>query len=295
MTLTSYVEVGANIFDEEWDLAIILDGCRVDALEQVADEYAFLTDIQTATSLGSSSKEWMVNTFQETHRSEIAETIYITGNGWENDVLREDVPFSNWTVTKGTWANDNRLVDRLLYRPTATEADFEHLIHQQLTDINGVDAFCPKELTDLTIKAGRENDAERVLAHYMQPHQPYIHRAAAGNPATEIDSDPFGHLGEGNDDAVWEAYLDNLRHALDQVAVLLANFDGDVLITADHGEMFGRPPFAGHGEGIPHPALKRVPWVKTTASDQSTRQPDVEMSTEQIDNTAERLSALGYL
>jgi hypothetical protein len=38
---------------------------------------------------------------------------------------------------------------------------------------------------------------------------------------------------------VWEAYLDNLRYVLDNIEELLQNVDGKVVISADHGELFG--------------------------------------------------------
>ncbi|PSP48877.1 hypothetical protein BRC67_12005, partial [Halobacteriales archaeon QH_3_68_24] len=49
-----------------------------------------------------------------------------------------------------------------------------------------------------------------------------------------------------------EAYLDNLRIVLDEVAVLLENIDADtVAITTDHGEAFGERNFYRHPVACP--------------------------------------------
>lgn len=295
MTANSYIPLGTNIFDEDWDLAVILDACRVDALREVQDDYPFINEVNAAISVGSSSKEWMVNTFRQEYIDTIDETIYLTGNAWADVVLREDVSFSSWTVMKGTIFDRSRFVEKLLYRPTVTRTDFEKVIIQSLTDMNGIEAFCAEELTDYAIHVGRNYGTERVLVHYMQPHEPYVHRVSKGEEPMEVDRRPIDHLQGGHDrEPIWDAYLDNLRYVLGEVERLLENFDGEALITADHGEMFGEWNLHGHGEGILHPHLKRVPWVRATAND--THKDEVEVSfTDNADQEVQqRLSALGY-
>lgn len=295
MTATSYRPVGKNIFEDEWDLAIILDACRVDALKEVAYEYTFINNIDSTLSIGSSSKEWMVNTFREEYGNEINNTVYLTGNAWADVVLMDEVSFSSWSIMKDTVFDSNRLIEKLLHRPTVTHDDFEDVIIQSLTDMNGIQAFCAEELTDFTIHTGRTYDADRVVAHYMQPHEPYVHRVSEGKEPTEKDMRPIDLLRKGHDrEAIWEAYLNNLRYVLDEVERLLENFEGDVLITADHGEMLGEYNLHGHGEGIPHPHLKRVPWIRTRGIDKYSDQVDVSLNGVASDDVQERLSALGY-
>lgn len=295
MAFTAYRPIGKQLFDEEWDLAVILDACRADALLSVESEYEFLNDTEVVTSVGSSSKEWMANTFSEQYADEISKTVYLTGNGWVNDVLEEDASYSNWTATKGTWANNNALVEKLLHRNTVNKEDFLVFVPQPFSNIGGIKALSPRELTDFTIHVGREINPDRTIAHYMQPHPPYLHRAARGCPVDSIDKNPLTLIEEGKKDEVWNAYLDNLRYVLDEVEVLLQNFDGDTVITADHGEMFGPSPFIGHAEGIPHPKLKRVPWVNVSSEDTHSRQVDIELPTESEEEIEERLAALGYI
>lgn len=296
MAATARYPIGRNIFTDSWDICVILDACRVDALQAIASEYDFLTDVSAALSVGSSSKEWMVNTFRAVRREQVQETVYLTGNGWAQQVFSNDPNFAAWTVLNDTFAKNNRIVERLISRPVVGIKDFRDVIFQPLSDMNGIEAFDPEQLTRMAIQAGREYHDSKLLVHYMQPHAPYIHRVAQGMEPTGLDKRPIELLREGHDrQEVGEAYLDNLRYVLDNVEMLLQNVDGDVLLTADHGEMMGRGMLAGHAEGIPHPHLKRVPWVRLTANDEETINVDLDLQEEATEDIHTRLEALGYL
>ncbi|WP_273837547.1 hypothetical protein [Halococcus sp. PRR34] len=295
LALTARHRIGKDIFDEEWDLVVILDACRVDALREVANEYDFLDDVHAELSMGSSSKEWMVNTFHETNKEKINDTVYVTANAWAEQVLDDTVSFTGWTVTNGTFVEGNQLVERLAYRPTVTKADFRDVIEQPLSNVGGIDGFPAEQLTDFAIEAGRKYNDSRMIVHYMQPHAPFLHHVANGEQPDNIDEKPLEALNDIQDrKIVREGYVDNLRYVLDNIEILLENFDGNVLITADHGEMLGKR-LHGHGEGIPHPKLRWVPWVRTTATDSKTRDPDVEISEGVSEDIDTRLSALGYI
>lgn len=296
MTATARWSPGRNLFDEEWDLAIILDACRVDALRAVADEYDYIDEVDSVLSVGSSSKEWMVNTFRKEYAEEISQTAYLTGNAWADVVLQEDVPFSKWTVTNGSIFESNNVVERLLYRPTVTRDDFDEVFMQSLTEMNGIEAFCPEELTNYAIHTGRKGSSNRVLVHYMQPHAPYIHNVTKGNEPSDFDQNPMECLRSGYERGpIWDAYLDNLRCVLDEVQRLLENFDGNAIITSDHGELFGEIGLYGHAEGIPHPKLKRVPWIRAKGIDQGSIEVNELVERNAKQEVDERLSALGYL
>lgn len=98
-------------------------------------------------------------------------------------------------------------------------------------------------------------------------------------------------------DELWEASVENLRYVLDDVELLLSNFDADrVVISSDHGQAFGEN---GHWE---HPCftyidvLQTVPWCTTTATDSCGYEPRYDPSEETEENRTveEKLAALGY-
>ncbi len=93
---------------------------------------------------------------------------------------------------------------------------------------------------------------------------------------------------------MWEDYRSNLEYALDSVRTLLKSVDGDVVITADHGNLLGEFGLYGHPDYVPVPALKRVPWCRTTAENEGKYEP-VEWSNESVkDDREELLRNLGY-
>jgi len=108
--------------------------------------------------------------------------------------------------------------------------------------------------------------------------------------------------GEVTTERVWAAYEANLRYVLEEVAALLDNVSGRLVLTADHGNCFGEWGLYGHPMHTPVPALLAVPWAETTAVDSGTRSPSIEPPEDLpvsrvygADSDRDRLDALGYL
>ena len=261
-----YTNFGSNIFDEQWDVLVILDACRWDLTWEMAPRYDFL-DKTTTYSVASSSEEWMEKTFRTVDTSNVG---YVTGN-----------PFSRQTLDE----NDFLLLDEV----------WEYAVDDEIGTIPA-DA-----VTDRTIQAHREHDPERLISHYMQPHYPFI-----PNPIDDgLPIDDFGggshddvwdklRRGEVSRDEVWKSYRANLEYVLDSVKTLLNSVEGRVVITADHGNLLGELGLYGHPDFVPIPALKRVPWCRTIAKDQSTYEP-AEWRNMSVENDRdELLKNLGY-
>ena len=297
MTLTSRYPIGRQIYEHEWDALIVLDACRVDAMRAVAPEYGFIRDVERVVSVGSTSKEWIANTFTEQYRDEIRDTACVSANSWVDSVLTEEVDWGFWTATKESFLESHEVFARLMARDTVLQSDFETF--ESIGSLGAEEAFgvtTAEDVTDYAIDVGRRGDASRLLVHYMQPHAPYIGRTKAGEEIDDADHKPFVALRAGADrDAIWGAYLDNLRYVLTNVERLLENLDAErVVITADHGEMFGEFGLYEHIGGIPHPALKTVPWIETTATDTRSYEPEIEARTDEV-AVEDRLADLGYL
>jgi arylsulfatase A-like enzyme len=266
-TLTTRLEPGMNVYEREWDMLIVLDACRVDALQAVASEYPFVNSVGSIQSVGSSSHEWMAHTFTSEYREEIHRTAYTSPNGFSELCFLDDEYPPRRTVPFGSFNWD--VVDA---------ADFALLdINWQRGQNPEFGIVPPRFMTDRAVHIGRETTFDRLVVHYYQPHVPYLARAVTEDrPTTPLESDPWAQLRQGGAtrEEAWELYLDNLRFVLDDVALLLANLNADqVVITADHGDAMGEFGAYGHPEGLPHPETRRVPWVETSASDEETYQP----------------------
>jgi hypothetical protein len=288
-TITSRYPIGTNVFEKEWDVLILLDTCRVDALQSVASEYDFLTNVESLVSVGSTSSEWIANTFREEYLDVINNTAYVTGNGHSQRVLSNQVYPDPQYQTPGWPIKMNFVHERdllLLDQPWAYVEEDEpgHV---------SADA-----VTDRTISVGREYDWDRIVVHYSQPHSPYVSNAIMEDRELfSYEDDPFPELREGNvsKDVVWEAYISELHGVLESVETLLKNIDAPkVAISADHGEAFGEWGMYGHVQGMLHPDVKIVPWAETSAEDTHTVEPEIEHSDEEIQSMKEQLEALGY-
>lgn len=231
------------------------------------------------------SKEWLQENFKGKFTEEKAETLHITGNPFTEYVLEEEEWYHLDEIWRTAWDEETGTI-------------------------------LPRTMTDRAIQAGRSENLGRLLVHYMQPHTPYRSLEAEGErDIGKYDEFDYVRLkaldskrktvwdllrsGEISRDEAWDAYIDNLRWVLDNVKLLLENLDAErVVLTADHGDLFGEWSFYGHPHYIRVPELVKVPWVNVTAEDTNGYTPVITEEDFQRDEdltVKERLEDLGYL
>ncbi|WP_135828374.1 alkaline phosphatase family protein [Halorussus halobius] len=270
---------GTPIYDRDWDVLVLLDTCRVDALESVGDEYEFLPGaVPSFTSLGSTSWEWMHDNFTDEYREEMARTAYVTAN-----------------------PHTRRFGDEFPAPPEAFGLLDEVWTYEWDEEVRNNP---PRPVTDRAITVARERDFDRLIVHYMQPHAPYPSLAEfAPEAARLLDDDEDAAVwdllqtGQLSRADAWAAYLETLRWVLGEVDLLLDNLDADrLVVSSDHGEAFGEWGLYGHYRHVPIPVLKTVPWVELSATDTGEYEPSVESESVEVsdDDVEQRLSALGY-
>lgn len=275
-----------NVYNDDWDMLIILDTCRPDALNSVSSEYEFLDNISSRWSVGSHSAEWMMNTFTEKFKSQISETAYITSNPNSVTILEED--YDKTHAYSGQLPTQISRLFKYNTSNTVYSGDFYKYtrIWDRAEEYGGMKYPAPRAVTDQAIETDRNDNPNRIIVHYMPPHSPYLANLVEGE--VRISDTPRLES--------FDAYLDNLRWALNEVDTLLKNVDrGRVIITADHGESFSfRRWRGGHPVGAIYPSVRRVPWCVTDATDSKTYRPDSANEPASSD-TKEVLEALGYL
>lgn len=292
--------IGTNVFDREWDVLIVLDTARVDALQLVADEYDFIQEVGSIWSVGGASAEWLARTFDESHKVEIHNTAFLSAQSHVQEILDSKVqesdegrplPLKALRLMPSVDIDDLGKVEYLFnFETIGEEGPFGH------TDGNTP----PRYVTDRGIAVGREHDFDRLMLQYHQPHTPWFSRALKEDRELKYyEYDWWNYYYETSDiKSIWEAYMSDLRFVLDDIELLFKNLDAEkVVITADHGEAFGEYGILGHKLGSLHPKVRKVPWITASATDKRTREPVVEepkrtkMSREKMD---EQLEALGY-
>lgn len=218
---------GIYVAEEEWDNLIILDACRYDVLREVMGE-----DIDYRISRGSHTLEWIRENFTDEKHNDI---VYVTGNPWVNKLAGNSF-YKIISVWKDGWDDDLDTVD-------------------------------PKTMTEYAKEAAEKYPDRRLVVHYMQPHAPYI--AENNIPIRKVNNrwEHFMNIERGKLDpqVVWDAYRRSLEATLPHVFELVSELKGRTVISADHGELFGRKilffTFAGHLCGVRVPELVQVPWV----------------------------------
>lgn len=278
----SRLPLGTNIFERGWDMLVVLDGCRTDLFQEVIDEYDNLGPVETALSVGSSSREWLAKTFVPRYREDITNTAYVSANPYTEEIIFGRSESTRSPFNPANWET---------VEPDAFLA-VEDVTTAWEDDLGTVP---PRAVTNTAIRAGREYEPDRLVVHYMQPHQPFLSRNETGSTWRDASCWDAIRTGDANREAVWEAYRENLRVVLDDIKTLCENVDASrTVLTADHGNAVGEWFIYGHPNGFPHPSVKRVPWVETIASDDGTLEPSQDEQHETTSSVEERLEHLGY-
>lgn len=299
LVASSRAPVGFHPYDADWDVLVVLDTCRIDALRAVAGRIDGLepTDVTVRLSRGSNTAEWLCQTFTRYRLDEIARTGYVAGNGYVKGVfqngLRPDDDFWYDGLTPPTtWkVVDDEAFDVLVNAWRQDRSEYSR-------DVPWAPHPSPRTVTDHAIALHRERpDLKRLIVHYKQPHFPYTVSARINGRTelAEFERTPFDFLADGGQfEAVWNAYLADLRAAVDEICALRENVDGLIAITADHGEAFDGQQTYGHRPTMLHPTVRRVPWATVSATDKRTRKGDLSTYRTIDRDVGEHLEALGY-
>ena len=286
--LGAVLDVGTNVLKRDWDVLVVLDGLRVDTMRSVAGEHDAFRPVGTLRSVGSTSSEWIENTFVEEDAPLLARTGYVTAN-----------PFST-------------VLDRK--RDDATPAYLDEAWRYGFDEDLGT--VPPRVVTDRALVVDRDADLDRLVVHYMQPHQPFIADDAplrgVSTMADVVESRDGGRdewepgsvhannvwymlaTGEVSSEELLASYRANLELVLEEVQLLLENLATDcVAITADHGNAAGEWWMYGHPRGFLHPVVRTVPWIETEGRgpgeyEPASRREDVDTDVTNV------LTALGY-
>lgn len=253
----------------DWDVLVVLDACRYDALQRVTH-----WPVDSCRSPGSATGHWL----EACERSDVLEGSYVaTGN----------VNYANWDVGAAevdqVWQDHwNDRLGNVLPEPVLDAAD------GFVTDGHGP-----------------------VVAHLLPPHAPYIAKVGETwipafpdvdvwrrNPGRE-DQDKLspqvamasGHVDMERAIAGYHASVESTWNAILPYVGEWVDDDLTVVVTADHGESFGRMrdwTLYGHPNRVHVRPLVEVPWV---VFEQAPPMADGDAA----EGVQDKLEALGYV
>jgi hypothetical protein len=280
--LTGYYRLPkqSRLLAGDWSVLLILDACRSDYFNRVADPAA-----PVVRSLAACTRYW-VRDFGA----------LLAAQGID-DVL---------------WMTANAVVDRVVRRYKLDSVRLISLWRERWEEIG--EARIPSvrpEAVNEEVRAylAAHGQPRRMIVQYIQPHAPYIGRrqlplAKTGRGAGKFwealkkMQSPQHAVGEGalTWDDVRDAYADNLALVWEAARSLAGDLKGKVVVTSDHGEVLGEDGRFGHDCSWPTEKLRRVPWLEF---DNGGFSPTPVVGGEVVDADSvemeNRLRALGYM
>ena len=253
----------------DWDVLIVLDACRADAFQKVSGIRP--PYVSTVRSPGVCTAQWIaqVGPLLEQRR-----VLYFTANPIvDREVAKRRLNLELVSIWERHWSRFTRLAIPSVH-PLSVNAVV--MTYQ-----------------DMGLLARRTAN-RRVVVHYLQPHSPYIGSvplavARWGRSGLEFCRAshrlprPEAAVKRGEMD--WEllrrAYRANLALAWDAARYLASQFQSNVVVTSDHGELLGEDGGKfGHEAHWRHSELYEVPWMRLEENGHRSPQ----MSTDQDQN-----------
>lgn len=281
--LTEFVE------QEEFAL-IILDSCRYDMFASMYGD--FLTgELSTMWSSGRWTGEYVQNTWEGKH----------------------DLTYVNAAPVVSQFYFENR------GNGPNPEQYFKEVVPVWETGWDDDLGTTPaEEVTEAALRVVANSERTRLVAHYIQPHFPYVGEyrpeALKGGydhirKRTESDEDGMADQwlarvksGDLTNAEIKQAYKSNLEYVLEEIQRLIRALDCPVVVTADHGEHLGEGGRYLHEESSKY--TRTVPWFRVeSVVGESESDPLDEIQGSDSENESsvrddvveERLADLGYI
>lgn len=276
----------------DWDYCLVLDACRYDVFSEVYDEYLD-GDLEKRRSVGSSTPEWASRNF--TGRHDIA---YFSGNPFINDL---GIPLNElkwgascdyeWTaadhisqvfdVWKTGWDEDlgtvppEGITQAFRENREAAERAERAVLHYMQPHAPYLSRGKGQKLKQIQKGIRKQEEAENgaveadggTLASVGDRLRTNVESVLDGSELAQkaglwLELDPADVVRNGTQQAALGLYEENLRIVLEHVAEFVDELDGDVVVTADHGEAFGEEGVWEHHIETYIPALVEVPWLE---------------------------------
>ncbi len=223
------------VTDREWDVLIVLDACRWDTFCKVYGK-----KVPYICSPGTWTGDWVKENFVcSPNVRTLEDVLVVTASPWNTPAYYE---MNGWT-----------------YPFKDCVSVFEDGWDEHLSTV------LPATMIDACRKAISEQHPKRLLVHFIQPHMPWIDYVQTHKITTDFVNDIWNMVEDGRvslPDAR-KAYEENLSLVLKEVWKLVELLNGKkIVVTSDHGNLFGEYGLFGHPARICVPELVQVPWLE---------------------------------
>jgi hypothetical protein len=278
-----------DVLQRDWDVLIVLDAARYDVFADIYGEYLD-GDLRKVESPGSATPEWATRTFTGTH-----ELTYLSANPFINSL---GIPLNElkwgassgyeWTATdhidtivdlwQERWDDDLGAITPKAVTEAALERvesgyDGRLVVHYLQPHAPFIQEGTGRKMK--RIKAGfddvpatgnaPEDDGSlgTRLRRWIEPKLGNSELAQRLGMLVELDAGSATDILTGGiEGTLREYYEGNMRLALAETARLVAELDGEVVVTSDHGEAFGEQGVWEHHIETYIPELIEVPWLR---------------------------------
>ncbi len=213
------------VTDREWDCLIVFDACRYDTLSDLWQRHGSgPLELAYITSPGTTTLLWITANFvHNPDKRDVADVTVVAGNPY---MSRTYFDIQGWEY------------------PFSASID----VWKEGWD-KTFNTVPPEEV----FKEAQGIEG-RIVAHFLQPHFPFL-----GHP--EITGQGINE-GSVSLDQVRRAYEDNVLLVMEWALRLADKREGTVVITSDHGELFGEYGLFWHPHKVYVPELVLVPWIE---------------------------------
>lgn len=218
---------GESVMERDWDNLIVLDACRYDSFEKLN---SFDGELEKFRSKATATPQWLKRNFTDYYD----DVIYVTGNPYAPK-LAEDGYFD-------------------------AEEHFFKVVHVWDTDWDDeLGTVRPDDMNKRVREIKEQHPDKRIIAHYMQPHEPFIGETELPGERTCF-TDRWERL---NRPELKQAYEDNLELVMESLEDLLPDLEGKTVVTGDHGELVkGKYGLFTHPKDVFIEELYTVPWFE---------------------------------
>jgi hypothetical protein len=221
---------------------LILDAYRYDLFSELSKEYNLPGELNSYESAGSATPEFLSANIDGV---DLTDTVYVTAT----TMLYRELVMSNSIDT-----NIHKIID-------VWADSIDH----------GEWGVSPESVTSEALDALEEYPNKRIVAHYIQPHLPFVGSFGQSVYDEIEDRDVWKAKQKGelkwSDQDLWKAYRENAELITEHIANVIDKFPGKTVVTSDHGQLIGERVWPIPVKHYSHPAgiwtdkLVKIPWL----------------------------------